>query len=134
MQRILFPAFYLRIGIPVWYPYFSPFEQPWRDTVLAEAAAGWSVVRRSVREGPLARSLPALASSSLPTTSAMASSAAATARKSKSEKEREKGVQDRLQLLLTAMLKDEDNKYCVDCDSKGPRWASWNLGLFVCIR
>ena len=32
------------------------------------------------------------------------------------------------------MLKDEDNKYCVDCDSKGPRWASWNLGMFLCIR
>merc|ERR1712055_1156057 len=23
---------------------------------------------------------------------------------------------------------------CVDCDNKGPRWASWNLGLFLCIR
>jgi len=40
-------------------------------------------------------------------------------RKSKSEKEREKMVQDRLQILLTRMLQDEDNKYCVDCDSKG---------------
>ena len=25
-------------------------------------------------------------------------------------------------------------RYCVDCDSKGPRWASWNLGIFLCIR
>lgn len=32
------------------------------------------------------------------------------------------------------MLRDEDNKYCVDCDAKGPRWASWNLGIFLCIR
>ncbi|EFX68574.1 hypothetical protein DAPPUDRAFT_62980, partial [Daphnia pulex] len=31
-------------------------------------------------------------------------------------------------------LRDEDNKYCVDCDAKGPRWASWNLGIFLCIR
>ena len=22
----------------------------------------------------------------------------------------------------------------MDCDSKGPRWASWNLGIFLCIR
>ena len=35
------------------------------------------------------------------------------------EKEREKQVQDRLQVLICEMLKDEDNKYCVDCDSKG---------------
>jgi len=50
------------------------------------------------------------------------------------EKEREKATQDRLQAMLSEMLKDEDNKYCVDCDNKGPRWASWNLGLFLCIR
>lgn len=31
-------------------------------------------------------------------------------------------------------MRDEDNKYCCDCDSKGPRWASWNLGIFLCIR
>lgn len=56
------------------------------------------------------------------------------ANKSRAEKEREKILQDRCQALLTQMLKDEDNKYCVDCDSKGPRWASWNLGMFLCIR
>jgi len=49
-------------------------------------------------------------------------------------KNREKSVQDKCQGILTKMLKDEDNKYCVDCDSKGPRWASWNLGMFLCIR
>ena len=48
--------------------------------------------------------------------------------KARAEKERERQVQDKVQAILGAMLKDEDNKYCVDCDSKGPRWASWNLG------
>ncbi|OWR44521.1 Stromal membrane-associated protein 1 [Danaus plexippus plexippus] len=53
---------------------------------------------------------------------------------SKSEKERAKQIQDRCQNILIQLLKDEDNKYCVDCDAKGPRWASWNLGIFLCIR
>ncbi|XP_058792931.1 stromal membrane-associated protein 1-like isoform X2 [Phymastichus coffea] len=53
---------------------------------------------------------------------------------SRMEKERTKQIQDKCQLLLTQMLRDEDNKYCVDCDAKGPRWASWNLGIFLCIR
>ncbi|RUS75126.1 hypothetical protein EGW08_017110, partial [Elysia chlorotica] len=50
------------------------------------------------------------------------------------EKERAKEQQDKFQAILSALLKDEDNKYCVDCDAKGPRWASWNLGIFLCIR
>uniref|UniRef100_A0A1B0DA60 Uncharacterized protein n=1 Tax=Phlebotomus papatasi TaxID=29031 RepID=A0A1B0DA60_PHLPP len=53
---------------------------------------------------------------------------------SKKESERTKFVQEKCQNLLTQMLRDEDNKYCVDCDAKGPRWASWNLGVFLCIR
>lgn len=53
---------------------------------------------------------------------------------SRFEKERAKQIQDKCQDLLTQMLRDEDNKYCVDCDAKGPRWASWNLGIFLCIR
>jgi len=57
-----------------------------------------------------------------------------SSRQSKLEKEREKATQDRLQAMLSEMLKDEDNKYCVDCDNKGPRWVSWNLGIFLCIR
>lgn len=38
---------------------------------------------------------------------------------SKSDKDRAKQIQDKCQVLLTQMLKDEDNKYCVDCDAKG---------------
>ncbi|XP_012253664.2 stromal membrane-associated protein 1 isoform X2 [Athalia rosae] len=53
---------------------------------------------------------------------------------SRLEKERTKQIQEKCQTLLTQMLRDEDNKYCVDCDAKGPRWASWNLGIFLCIR
>ncbi|XP_015590553.1 stromal membrane-associated protein 1 isoform X2 [Cephus cinctus] len=53
---------------------------------------------------------------------------------SRLEKERTKQIQDKCQNLLSQMLRDEDNKYCVDCDAKGPRWASWNLGIFLCIR
>jgi len=50
------------------------------------------------------------------------------------KKEKEKQMQDKLQIILADLLKDDDNKYCVDCDSKGPRWASWTLGIFLCIR
>ncbi|XP_060072300.1 stromal membrane-associated protein 1-like isoform X2 [Ylistrum balloti] len=53
---------------------------------------------------------------------------------SRAEKERLKAQQEKFQAVLSGLLKDEDNKYCVDCDAKGPRWASWNLGIFLCIR
>ncbi|OBZ81908.1 hypothetical protein A0J61_10044 [Choanephora cucurbitarum] len=36
--------------------------------------------------------------------------------------------------ILAALLDEEDNSYCADCRKKDPRWASWNLGIFVCIR
>ncbi|KAM4631169.1 stromal membrane-associated protein 2 [Polymixia lowei] len=41
---------------------------------------------------------------------------------------------DRYQAVLNSLLALEENKFCADCDSKGPRWASWNLGIFICIR
>ncbi|RZC35206.1 stromal membrane-associated protein 1-like [Asbolus verrucosus] len=52
----------------------------------------------------------------------------------KTEKDKTKQLQDKCQSVLNDLLRDEDNKYCVDCDSKGPRWASWNIGVFLCIR
>lgn len=52
----------------------------------------------------------------------------------RAEKERQKAQQEKFQAVLSNLLKDDDNKYCVDCDAKGPRWASWNLGVFLCIR
>lgn len=53
---------------------------------------------------------------------------------SKKEIDRQKQLQEKFQAILNGLLRDEDNKYCVDCDAKGPRWASWNLGIFLCIR
>ncbi|CAI4219936.1 unnamed protein product [Parascedosporium putredinis] len=39
------------------------------------------------------------------------------------------------QQTLKNLLKLEPNKICADCKThKHPRWASWNLGIFVCIR
>ncbi|ORY81611.1 putative GTPase activating protein for Arf-domain-containing protein [Protomyces lactucae-debilis] len=37
--------------------------------------------------------------------------------------------------ILKKLLKDSGNKYCCDCKTADhPRWASWNLGIFLCIR
>jgi stromal membrane-associated protein len=49
-------------------------------------------------------------------------------------KDKQTRLQEKYQAILNAMLREEENKYCADCDSKGPRWASWNLGVFLCIR
>ncbi|EGS19923.1 ARF GTPase activator-like protein [Thermochaetoides thermophila DSM 1495] len=39
------------------------------------------------------------------------------------------------QQTLKNLLKLEPNKVCADCKrNKHPRWASWNLGVFICIR
>ncbi|KAI1454429.1 ArfGap-domain-containing protein [Annulohypoxylon moriforme] len=36
---------------------------------------------------------------------------------------------------IKSLLKLESNKICADCKrNKHPRWASWNLGVFICIR
>lgn len=48
---------------------------------------------------------------------------------SKAEKDKQKQIQDRCQSLLNQMLKDDDNKYCVDCDSKG---KSQRLAVGAC--
>ncbi|KAI5290465.1 hypothetical protein KEM52_000438 [Ascosphaera acerosa] len=39
------------------------------------------------------------------------------------------------QATIKGLLKLEGNKVCADCKrNKHPRWASWNLGIFICIR
>ena len=36
--------------------------------------------------------------------------------------------------ILDDCLKQPDNKLCAECGMKQPRWASTNLGIFMCIR
>jgi len=45
-----------------------------------------------------------------------------------------KSQNDRHKSILAQLLQREENKYCADCKAKSPRWASWNLGVFMCIR
>lgn len=36
--------------------------------------------------------------------------------------------------ILKSLMALPENKVCSDCRRKDPRWASWNLGIFFCIR
>lgn len=38
---------------------------------------------------------------------------------SKADNEKSKLIQDKCQIILGNLLREEDNKYCVDCDAKG---------------
>ena len=40
---------------------------------------------------------------------------------------------ERHKAILAALLKQEDNRRCADCGTRGPTWASVNLGVFVCL-
>jgi len=42
--------------------------------------------------------------------------------------------QTRLIVQLEDLLRLPTNKECVDCGAKAPRWASTNLGCFMCLR
>lgn len=54
------------------------------------------------------------------------SSSSGAGRKSHNEKN---------QQILKALLKEPGNRFCSDCkNASHPRWASWNLGIFICIR
>ncbi|KAJ2162449.1 Gtpase activating protein [Coemansia sp. RSA 552] len=36
--------------------------------------------------------------------------------------------------ILAELAKQPDNAVCADCGASSTRWASWNLGVFLCIR
>ncbi|EOR03761.1 hypothetical protein J056_002930 [Wallemia ichthyophaga EXF-994] len=46
----------------------------------------------------------------------------------------DKATADKHLHILRTLLRDPHNRKCADCSNKDPRWASWNLGVFVCIR
>ncbi|KAI9204058.1 uncharacterized protein BJ171DRAFT_128144 [Polychytrium aggregatum] len=36
--------------------------------------------------------------------------------------------------ILKQLMQRADNRICSECRRKDPRWASWNLGVFFCLR
>lgn len=38
------------------------------------------------------------------------------------------------QRILNELLRQPENKECADCTAKGPRWASTNIGIFICMK
>ncbi|WCJ38437.1 ARF-GAP domain 2 [Euphorbia peplus] len=45
-----------------------------------------------------------------------------------------KDLNARHRKILAGLLKMPENREGADCKSKGPRWASVNLGIFICMR
>ncbi|KNZ54294.1 hypothetical protein VP01_2986g7 [Puccinia sorghi] len=41
---------------------------------------------------------------------------------------------ERHQQMLLELLKQPSNQLCADCQSRNPRWASWSLGIFICLK
>ncbi|KAF8139621.1 hypothetical protein EV363DRAFT_1310133, partial [Boletus edulis] len=46
----------------------------------------------------------------------------------------DKATTERNAKILRELVKQPDNKLCADCKRNDPRWASWNLGVYLCIR
>ncbi|KAG0739693.1 hypothetical protein G6F57_008433 [Rhizopus arrhizus] len=45
-----------------------------------------------------------------------------------------KSTQDKHERILNELAKKPGNDLCADCGTKNPRWASYSLGVFLCIR
>ncbi|ORY36861.1 ArfGap-domain-containing protein [Rhizoclosmatium globosum] len=50
------------------------------------------------------------------------------------ERMNNKSLNEQHSKILKELMQRADNRRCVDCRKKDPRWASWNLGVFMCIR
>ncbi|KAJ3023830.1 hypothetical protein HKX48_000518 [Thoreauomyces humboldtii] len=50
------------------------------------------------------------------------------------ERMSDKAGNERNARLLKELMARPDNRRCADCRKKDPRWASWNIGVFFCIR
>jgi len=45
-----------------------------------------------------------------------------------------KREQARNERELQDLLRQPGNSLCADCNARNPSWASWNLGIFLCMR
>ncbi|WWD18921.1 hypothetical protein CI109_103377 [Kwoniella shandongensis] len=46
----------------------------------------------------------------------------------------DKATTERNARILRDLVKQPENKSCADCRKNDARWASWNLGVYLCIR
>ncbi|KAH8799525.1 hypothetical protein DL96DRAFT_868409 [Flagelloscypha sp. PMI_526] len=51
-----------------------------------------------------------------------------------SRTQQDRATTERFTKILRELVKRPENKVCADCKKNDPRWASWNLGVFLCIR
>lgn len=45
-----------------------------------------------------------------------------------------RATQERHERMLNALFQTPGNDRCADCTAKNPRWASYSIGVFLCIR